>query len=171
MKRQLLVSLLTLSIAALAPGCNDDSNGPGGENFVSTLTGAKEQPARTTPATATANYTLRNDTLYWTINMSNITNVVAAHIHLGDVTVASGGIVLPLTPPVSNTLIQGFIFKGNFVAPGAPNQALTFDQMIAAMRIGGAYTNVHTNDGVAPTNTGAGDFPGGEIRGQINSAP
>jgi hypothetical protein len=26
---------------------------------------------------------------------------------------------------------------------------------------------VHTNDGVAPTNTGPGDFPGGEIRGQI----
>jgi hypothetical protein len=26
---------------------------------------------------------------------------------------------------------------------------------------------VHTNDGVAPANTGPGDFPGGEIRGQI----
>jgi hypothetical protein len=26
---------------------------------------------------------------------------------------------------------------------------------------------VHTNDGVPPINTGPGDFPGGEIRGQI----
>jgi hypothetical protein len=26
---------------------------------------------------------------------------------------------------------------------------------------------VHTNDGVPPTDTGPGDFPGGEIRGQI----
>jgi hypothetical protein len=26
---------------------------------------------------------------------------------------------------------------------------------------------VHTNDGVAPPNTGPGDFPGGEIRGQV----
>jgi hypothetical protein len=26
---------------------------------------------------------------------------------------------------------------------------------------------VHTNDGVAPPDTGPGDFPGGEIRGQI----
>jgi hypothetical protein len=26
---------------------------------------------------------------------------------------------------------------------------------------------VHTNDGVPPPNTGPGDFPGGEIRGQI----
>jgi hypothetical protein len=30
--------------------------------------------------------------------------------------------------------------------------------------------NVHTNDGIDPTNTGAGDFPGGEIRGQIRLA-
>jgi hypothetical protein len=26
---------------------------------------------------------------------------------------------------------------------------------------------VHTNDGVAPPDTGPGDFPGGEIRGQV----
>ena len=39
--------------------------------------------------------------------------------------------------------------------------------VLAAINSGGAYVNVHTNDGVAPTNTGPGDFPGGEIRGQI----
>jgi hypothetical protein len=37
----------------------------------------------------------------------------------------------------------------------------------AAIEAGDAYVNVHTNDGVAPTNTGPGDFPGGEIRGQL----
>lgn len=35
------------------------------------------------------------------------------------------------------------------------------------MRAGEAYVNVHTNDGVAPDNTGPGDFPGGAVRGQI----
>ena len=39
--------------------------------------------------------------------------------------------------------------------------------LIDALRLGNAYVNVHTNDGVAPTNTGPGDFPGGEIRGQF----
>jgi hypothetical protein len=39
--------------------------------------------------------------------------------------------------------------------------------LIAAMESGNAYANVHTNDGVAPPNTGPGDSPGGEIRGQI----
>ena len=39
--------------------------------------------------------------------------------------------------------------------------------LLTAMRNGWTYVNVHTNDGVAPTNTGPGDFPGGEIRGQL----
>jgi len=30
-----------------------------------------------------------------------------------------------------------------------------------------AYVNVHTNDGMGDVDTGPGDFPGGEIRGQI----
>ena len=27
---------------------------------------------------------------------------------------------------------------------------------------------LHTDDGIAPQNTGPGDFPGGEIRGQLD---
>ena len=41
--------------------------------------------------------------------------------------------------------------------------------VLAAMGSGATYVNVHTNDGVAPPNTGPGDFPGGEIRGQIRA--
>jgi hypothetical protein len=44
---------------------------------------------------------------------------------------------------------------------------ITFDSLVSAMRTGGAYVNVHTDDGVDPPNTGAGDMAGGEIRGQI----
>jgi hypothetical protein len=39
--------------------------------------------------------------------------------------------------------------------------------LIDHINAGNAYVNIHTNDGVAPTDTGPGDFPGGEIRGQI----
>jgi hypothetical protein len=39
--------------------------------------------------------------------------------------------------------------------------------VVAALRTGEAYVNVHTNDGVGLPDTGPGDFPGGEIRGQI----
>ena len=41
------------------------------------------------------------------------------------------------------------------------------DAVVAALESGNAYVNVHTNDGVDPIDTGPGDFPGGEIRGQV----
>jgi hypothetical protein len=39
--------------------------------------------------------------------------------------------------------------------------------LLTEVRLGNTYVNVHTNDGVAPIDTGPGDFPGGEVRGQI----
>jgi hypothetical protein len=42
-----------------------------------------------------------------------------------------------------------------------------FDELVAAMTAGVTYVNVHTADGITPPNTGSGDFPGGEIRGQV----
>ncbi|MOA60108.1 hypothetical protein D3C78_1849030 [compost metagenome] len=36
---------------------------------------------------------------------------------------------------------------------------------------GRLYVNVHTDDGVAPPNTGPGDFPEGEVRGQLVLEP
>ena len=36
------------------------------------------------------------------------------------------------------------------------------------MNNGGAYVNVHTNDFQGAANTGPGDFPGGEIRGNLH---
>ena len=133
------------------------------------MDGPSEKPtARTTPATGIANFILRRDTLYWTITLTNITNVTASHIHVGDANTA-GGIVLPLTPPISNTAIAGFIARSAFAPPAAPNQALTFDGLLDLMRSGGVYVNVHTNNTANdPTNnSGPGDFPAGEIRGQV----
>ena len=62
-------------------------------------------------------------------------------------------------------LATGTITPANFVGSlaGQPMSAL-----VDALRSGNAYVNVHTNDGVAPTNTGPGDFPGGELRGQLD---
>ena len=176
MKRIVPRMLLALSLVAPAVACDDDDDdptGPATESFRAQLNGANERPdPRTTTATGTANFTLRGDTLYWTITMTNITNVTAAHIHIGDATEA-GGVLLGLTPGttgVNNTRIEGFIARSAFVAPSPPNAAVTFDSMLAMMRTAEAYVNVHTNNTANdPTNnTGPGDFPAGEIRGQIN---
>ena len=64
---------------------------------------------------------------------------------------------------------NGVLASGEITAPNAVNACgwTSLWDVLNAMRSGNAYVNVHTNDGVAPTNTGPGDFPGGEIRGQI----
>ena len=138
------------------------------ERFRAQLNGQNEIPPRTTPATATADFTLvGNDTLRWTIQLTNITNVTASHIHLGGPTV-NGGIILGLG--TSNTLITGFTRRSTFTSQMA---GVSFDSLLTLMRNGNSYVNVHTNNTAndPENNTGPGDFPGGEIRGQITRLP
>lgn len=169
--RHVIVGMLSLGAMALAAGCGSDSTtGVASETFSASLNGANEKPtARTTTGAGTASFLLRRDTLSWTVTMTNMTNVSAGHIHIGGPDVA-GGVILPLTGApgsFSNTLIAGLVTRSTYVAPGPPNAAVTFDSLLVLMRNNGSYVNVHTNDGVDPANTGQGDFPGGEIRGQV----
>ena len=69
---------------------------------------------------------------------------------------------------------DGVLNSGTFSPTGVvcPASAVGTDMpLLAAMRAGLTYVNVHTNDGITPTNTGPGDFPGGEIRGQLGPRP
>ena len=109
---------------------------------------------------------------------SNIENVIMAHIHVGPAGVNGpiGVWLYPSTalgPPAAvgggrhdGVLAEGVITAANF-NPASPLGGKTLADLVALLDSGGAYVNVHTNDGVAPTNTGPGDFPGGEIRGQV----
>jgi hypothetical protein len=101
---------------------------------------------------------------------SNIDNAFMAHIHLGPVG-SNGPIVVFLYGPVApgGGRTDGVLAEGTITAEDliGPLLGHSLNDLIDAMNTGGAYVNVHTNDGVAPTNTGPGDFPGGEIRGQI----
>ena len=171
MQRHAFAGLFALTLGAFGVGCDDDDpTGPTPEVFSATLNGDNERPTpRTTPATGTAQLTLADDELSWVITMDDITNVTMAHIHIGT-SEQSGGILLGLTPPISNTQIVGSITRAQFQTPASPNEDVTWDDMLELMRTGGAYVNVHTNNTANdPTNdTGPGDFPGGEIRGQIS---
>lgn len=169
--RQFAVPALVL---ALAVGCDDDDNGltaPAAQTFTATLNGANERPTPvTTPGAGTATFTLSADgnTLSWTVTMTGVSNVTAAHIHIGGREVA-GPVELGLFagPTTNNPAISGSVTRATFVSP----LGLSFDTLLSLMRSGDTYTNVHTNNGVAPTNQGPGDFPAGEIRGQIALAP
>jgi hypothetical protein len=64
--------------------------------------------------------------------------------------------------------VNGVLAAGTVTAPDPGNGCgwLDLDDVVTALESGDTYVNVHTNDGVEPPNTGPGDFPGGEIRGQ-----
>jgi CHRD domain-containing protein len=110
---------------------------------------------------------------------SNIDNVIMSHIHCGRPG-ANGPIRMWLYPVIGPTGAQapngggaqnGVLASGTFNPTGIICPAVNVGRdmpLIDAIRAGLTYVNVHTNDGVAPTNTGPGDFPGGEIRGQID---
>src|SRR5829696_6057205 len=99
----------------------------------------------------------------------------AAILVAGAVAIALGS-TAPVAGPFGSGRHDGVLATGTFtdanvidLAPGAnpacPAGVATLADVIGRLQNGGAYVNVHTNDGVAPTNTGPGDFPGGEIRG------
>jgi CHRD domain len=156
----LLVALLVPTVAGAAP--------PEPTNFGAHLTGADEVPARETDATGQATYRiLGNGDVMWILTVANIENVFAAHIHCGD-TDDIGPVVVPLFEgPPGGGRTQGVLSTGTFDPDGLTcTFAMTTVPLIDAMRAQLTYTNVHTNDGDATPNEGAGDFPGGEIRGQ-----
>jgi CHRD domain len=146
--------------------------GAANQNYNAHLVGANEVPARDTLAQGQASLKVSNDglSLECTLIASNINNVVQAHIHLGPAG-ANGPVVAFIygaVPPnggaQDGVLSQPTITAANLIGPlaGQPLSAL-----ISEIEAGNAYVNVHTDDGVAPANTGPGDFPGGEIRGQL----
>jgi Cu/Zn superoxide dismutase len=137
------------------------------EAFRAHLSGAEEVPPRDTKARGQATFLLSGDesTVAFRLIVSNIENVFAAHIHCGE---------RGQNGPVEVTLFMGAPAGGRFDGVLATGSFATADHdcdgqpIVDAMRDGSTYVNVHTDDGVPPPNTGPGDFPGGEIRGQIS---
>ena len=159
---------LSAALLALGTSCDTtDTTDPTAQTFTASLSGANERPNPvTTPATGSATFTLSADgnTLTWNVTTTGANNVIASHIHVGGTQVA-GPIVLGLFAgtAATNPAITGSITRAAFASP----LGISYDALISLMRSGDTYVNVHTDNGVAPANTGPGDFPGGEIRGQM----
>lgn len=176
-----LVSILTLTACAEQPTATLPvlEEGPqlgivhnGGRHGTAQLSGANEVPSRDTRARGAAEFRRTDDgaALHYRLIVANIENVVQAHIHLGPAG-QNGPVTAFLFGPVpaGGGRVDGEIANGTLTASNliGPLAGMTLDDLLAEMLAGNAYVNVHTNDGVAPTNTGPGDFPGGEVRGQI----
>ena len=153
--------------------------------FEARMSGAFEVPVVVgSEAKGKAQFKLSRDgqSISYKIEVQDINNAFMAHIHLAPVGV-NGPIVvwlypqtafpLPASTPPPSWLpgkFSGRLVKGVFTAADltGPLAGQPLSALLDSMMNGNAYVNVHTNDFVAPTNTGPGDFPGGEIRGQIN---
>ena len=155
-----LMAVVALVVIAVAPATV--AKNAAQRNFAAPLSGGEEEPPVATQATGVAKFQLSQDgsELSYKINVANIQGVFAAHIHCapaGDngpvgVTLFSGG----PTGAVNGTLVQGVI-----TAPNAPDNMCGWDDLadvIAAMRGGDTYVNVHT---ISP------GTPSGEVRGQV----
>jgi CHRD domain len=153
-------------------------------NFGTHLKGQFEVPLRDTDAQGQATFRVADDgqSVDYKLIASNIDNAFMAHIHMTppgvDPLTNNGGIVVwlyPSTAPVpgplgggrhDGVLAEGTITAADLVGALAGHP---LSDLLAAIADGRAYVNVHTNDGVDGINTGPGDFPGGEIRGQLGN--
>lgn len=124
--------------------------------FEATLTGAAEVPPVETEATGEAHFVLEDGELAFEVAAEDVDDVVAAHIHCGP-RGANGpvGVTLFSGDPISP---EGVFAEGTISAPDEGNDCgwAALEDVVAGLRSGNAYVNVHTEAN-----------PAGEVRGQV----
>jgi CHRD domain len=167
--RRVFVFVFALVVAALVtlPALGGP---PAQRNFQAHLSGDNEVPVVDTNAQGQATFKISEDeeSLSFTLITANIVDVAQAHIHCGAAGV-NGPVVVFLYPDAPPPILipgrsQGVLNEGTATAANliprassaeCPGGIANFDQLIAKMRAGETYTNVHTMAN-----------QGGEIRGQ-----
>jgi hypothetical protein len=157
--RNLRVMSVALAVGVLA--CGDDGE-PGSPvtSFTATLLGTNEVPPVTTTATGSAEFTVSEGQIEFTVNVTGIENALQAHIHTGregqngPVRLNLCGTPDPAPSPPCTSGTGALVTGTSGTTVGDP--PITFDELVEAIRSDSAYTNVHTTQN-----------PGGEIRGQI----
>jgi hypothetical protein len=166
MKQTLLVVLLTVFVVGLCEPAKADTL------FVATLTGSQEVPPNMSPAVGFGTFVLNTagTELTFNITFSGLIGgrISGAHFHNAPPGV-NGGIVRH----VSAASVPGpaGVFSGVWtvndppLAGVDPNRGPLTSFLVGELFAGRIYFNIHTNDGIPP------DFPGGEIRGQLQAVP
>jgi len=151
MRKHSVACGLVLVLGLGAGGCSKGSDNT--TIFRATLSPANEIPAHSTGATGAAGLSFQNGVVSYSIEVHGISDITQSHIHSGNASVNGPVRVFLFRGPVSGPS-EGVLVEGSFTA--ADVTGVTFDELLAEMRSGDAYVNVHTNQ-----------FPGGEMRGQV----
>lgn len=144
-------------IAAAAPVRAD-------QTIKASLHGFNEVPAVSSTGSGEFTAKIREDAVDWELSYEGLEGTVttAAHIHLGQKDVNGGVSVFFCGGPRPPCTPGSGTFSGTFTAAdviGPAAQGIDpgeLSELIAAIRAGQTYANVHTNK-----------HPGGEIRGQV----
>jgi hypothetical protein len=156
------IALLSLAVVATAAFADEQKKAK------ATLTGYEETPSTlSSPGRGEFRATIdeRNREIRYSLTISGLpTNILFAHVHFGQ-RATSGGVSAFLcgggskpAPCPANGTVEGTITPADVIGPAGQGIAAgEWDELVAAMRAGYTYANVHTTA-----------FPGGEIRGQIN---
>jgi hypothetical protein len=164
---KVLAMLGCAALAASVGSATADDKRDKEEVFRAFLLGVNETPSVSTPASGKFKATIdeASSLITFTLSYKELTaNPTVAHIHFGERHMM-GGIMVFLCGgggqpacPASPAEITGTIAPANVVGPAV--QGITagqFDKVLAAIRAGAGYANVHTPN-----------FPPGEIRGQLS---
>jgi len=127
------------------------------------LTGAEVVPAVQSAASGTCTLLLEagpsgSFNISYELEVKDVVDVTAAHIHLGPKG-AEGPVIVPLfTGPAKTGSFSGLLAQGTITEKDltGPMQGKTFQELAGAVLTGQTYVNVHTVKN-----------PNGEIRGQI----
>lgn len=159
MRRTLVTAIVVLlATVGLAVPAGAGSN----RNFVAPMDGRQESPPVDTHATGVAKFKVSKDgsSVAFKVIVANIDNVFAAHLHCAPAGAngAVGATLFATTPPNLGR-VNGILAQGTLTGPDGGNACgwSNVADMIAAMRDGDTYVNVHTSPGT----------PSGEIRGQV----
>ncbi len=175
MQRSLVRMVGALTIMGAIASCGDDA--PAAveevESFIATLTGTNEVPSNASTASGVAEISIVGPTLLYRIDVTGLSNPSAAHIHGPADPATNAGVRVNLCGATGVPACPvGAPFSGVLTAGSATQvSGISFDSLVALLRNGNSYVNVHTNDGAGATNTGPGDLSAGELRGQVMVAP
>lgn len=156
-----IVALVTITVGAIIDFSTSAFAGEQQQKrFITELTGFEEvPPVNDTSAIGVAEFKLGQDNIMYTLNVTDIENVTAAHIHGGQVG-ENGPIVVTLFKEDAPTaaMTTGVLSEGNITATNleGPMAGKLLSNLTSAMRNEQTYVNVHTQQN-----------PNGEIRGQI----
>ena len=173
MRKILYGSLVAGTIAATAIGSLAVASGGGNKHVEAPLSGYNEVPL-TLSTTGTGSFRAKIDEsaqeITYSLSYDGLEGAVTqAHIHFGKKFIAGGVATFLCTNlangpagtqlcPAAPATITGVIRPADIIGPAGQGIAAgEFAEVVAAIRAGATYANVHTDK-----------YPPGEIRGQID---